>query len=496
MNTNDAIKDHLLSNKERIKLDILLYLIKKVETSTKSIAAHFNFPMKRTLGYLKELSDDFACISFSSLNISIGKGFITLSSSNYDLETHYYILFNFYCKHSTNFILLSALFNKKNTTIKEVSEATVFSTSYIYKKIPILNKLLDLYGLSVNFSSQSKLIITGTEFQIHYFFLDTYWTIFLTLPELDLSHGYSTNLLNQHINWSILKKLGSVSQLKLALLLQITDSRYPFPVESNIAHDLKEHPYLKNFSEQSLTLFADYSSFSTEQKLIVDIIAPMMFDTFATPERMLSFKQYLHEQKNIEYLYIENLLHDFSSAFQLNITKDDFLYYSMLLMKGIIYNQLFVSKQPNTSLPDFLIKKDSLQPNSMYVKINKYYKNYVIEKQPIITFRDQENVSWTSELLLRMYKNYSVRKSITIGIFYSRDFYITDFIKLKIQQAFGEDINFLTKTFDGCDIVIADYPIVNLPNNVKKIYIFEEKISAVDWEDIFKQVSMVLFEAQ
>ena len=99
-------------------------------------------------------------------------------------------------------------------------------------------------------------------------------------------------------------------------------------------------------------------------------------------------------------------------------------------------------------------------------------------------------------LSITNYKHYSPRKKIKIGVAYSRDFYIASFIMMKIKQAFSEDIIFERTDFSGCDIVITDYPLFDLPKEIDRIYILEEELTREDWELIFSKISIAIFDLQ
>ena len=62
-------------------------------------------------------------------------------------------------------------------------------------------------------------MITGSEFQVLYAFLDVYWTIFLnTLALPRYTSTYFEDILTQHIKPEILERLEHASLLKLNLL--------------------------------------------------------------------------------------------------------------------------------------------------------------------------------------------------------------------------------------------------------------------------------------
>lgn len=55
-----------------------------------------------------------------------------------------------------------------------------------------------------------------------------------------------------------------------------------------------------------------------------------------------------------EYFYVDSLLTNFCEVFQIPKMREfDRHYFLLILFKNIIYNQLFISQQPNTAILDF-----------------------------------------------------------------------------------------------------------------------------------------------
>ncbi|MGH2285485.1 helix-turn-helix domain-containing protein, partial [Enterococcus faecalis] len=71
-----------------------------------------------------------------------------------------------------------------------------------------INKVFGLYGISLHFSLSASKVITGSEFQVLYAFLDVYWSIFLnTLALPRYTSTYFQDILTQHIKPEILERL-------------------------------------------------------------------------------------------------------------------------------------------------------------------------------------------------------------------------------------------------------------------------------------------------
>lgn len=51
-------------------------------------------------------------------------------------------------------------------------------------------------------------------------------------------------------------------------------------------------------------------------------------------------------------------------------------YFLLILFKNIIYNQLFISQQPNTAILDFLVNKNSTYQKDLQKEIYAFYQNF------------------------------------------------------------------------------------------------------------------------
>nr|WP_202536427.1 helix-turn-helix domain-containing protein [Enterococcus faecalis] len=487
-----------MSKKTQKKLAVFLYLAKQTNLNLSSVAKTFDLSNKNLSIYLHEIQEDLAEINESTLKIQINHGKISLHTSENDFLSHYFLLFNYYCLNSTDFILFQAIIKKENNSVWKVSQETNFSSSYIYKRLNNINKLLALYGISVHFSPSASKVIKGTEFQVIYAFLDVYWTIFLnTLALPKYTSTYFEDILTQHIKPEILERLEFASRLKLNLLLHIAKYRFPYTCEVELQKEFEKHPYLSLYSEPTQTIFCCQSDFSKTQKEVINIIAPIAIDNFDSAKQAEYLLASLIEISCPEYYYVDALLTDFCQVFQISEMREvDRHYFLLILFKNVVYNQLFISKQPNTAILDFLVNKNSASQKTLQKEIYDFYQSFSGNFPYQLEFKDQENPNWICELLLRIYKHYSPRTKIKIGVSYSRDFYIASFIMMKIKQAFSEDIIFERTNFSTCDIVITDYPMFNLPKKIERIYILEEELTREDWELIFSKISIAIFDLQ
>ena len=115
--TQDAIKKYLLSKKTQKMLAVFLYLAKQTNLNLSSVAKTFDLSNKNLSIYLHEIQEDLAEINESTLKIQINHGKISLHTSENDFLSHYFLLFNYYCLNSTDFILFQAIIKKENNSV-------------------------------------------------------------------------------------------------------------------------------------------------------------------------------------------------------------------------------------------------------------------------------------------------------------------------------------------------------------------------------------------
>ena len=93
--------------------------------------------------------------------------------------------------------------------------------------------------------------------------------------------------------------------------------------------------------------------FSEDQQRVVDIIAPIAIDNFDSAKRAKDLLVALNEISCPEYFYVDSLLTNFAKFSNSKMREFDRHYFLLILFKNIIYNQLFISQQPNTAILDF-----------------------------------------------------------------------------------------------------------------------------------------------
>ncbi|MGL9999075.1 helix-turn-helix domain-containing protein [Enterococcus sp. DIV1444a] len=489
--THDAIKTYILPKKSVKKLDIFLFIIRNQPVTTIEVAEHFKISTKNLALCLQELQTDFSEIKESQLIIYKRNTNISIESP--DLGLQYYLLFNRYCTDSTDYILLRASLHKDNTSIPLISEATSYSPSHIYTRMRNLNQLLELYGLSISFSSSAERVIQGTEFQLHYFFLDFYWTIFLNLPLINKRNSFFyPSVVKKIIRPEILQQLDKTSQEKLNFLIKITLYRFSYSSIEDINIDYRNYPYLPYFLNDGIDITQADTPLCKEQRFIINIVARTTIANLDTIESVTELFYCLEKSEVSEYYYVTELFTQFCISFSITMDNANQLLYTFWLFKLLMYTQLFVSNQPTTSLHAF---SQSNNPE-LEAKIQDFIHQYKQQNTQFSRhFQDTEKIFWIVELFAHIYLKFAEASPVLIGINYTRDFNVILEIHSKITQSFNNDkIKFEFANFKHCDLVISDYPFFDLPTSVKKFQILDESLSEKDWQQLFLSINSLIIQ--
>ena len=81
-----------------------------------------------------------------------------------------------------------------------------------------------------------------------------------------------------------------------------------------------------------------------------------------------------------------------------------------------------------------------------------------------------------------------------IGVNYTRDFYISKDLIVKIEQIFSnESIKIQNDFMENCNIVISDCPLKQLPSHIKNLY-FKRNHHTRRLEKVIMRISEYIFE--
>ena len=115
--TQDA-KKHFYFQRKHKKLAVFLYLAKQTNLDLSSVARKFDLSTKNLSIYLREIQEDLATLPENTLEIQIHHGKISLHTTSNDFL---FLLFNYYCVHSTDFILFQAIIKRKQFCLESES---------------------------------------------------------------------------------------------------------------------------------------------------------------------------------------------------------------------------------------------------------------------------------------------------------------------------------------------------------------------------------------
>lgn len=473
MQTQEAIKKYLLKKKSVTKLDIFLFLSEhQFFITIHYLADYFNMSNSNFLLYIQELEQDFETLDLMDISLIKQKKFIQLDLGEMDIAKCYYRLFGNYCLESTNFQILTALLEPSGTSMISISQMTNYSPSYLYTKMKSVNQFLRLYGIAFKFSSKGKQIISGTEVQIQYCFLDVYWNIFsnTSFPySKELTHSMTYEL-STYFKKELLVALSGCMKEKLFLLLKICQENFPVTSLKNIQKEFEEYEHIEYFLEPEFDLLHEHLSMGQEQRLLINILSRLAITKLESDELSIYHYHTLLEAKVPYIVYSKKLIDAFSDYFHLAIPTNLQKLYVLDFARNQLFSTLLHHEQPNTPLPTFTLYKGKKNFDALQAEIETFYLQFLQEKwNDFPNLLAKINIQWMVEDLLHLYDRFRSQQSIVIGINYTKDFYVGKDLLVKIEQIFSSESVIIQKNYmENCDIIVSDCPLEHLSPRIKK----------------------------
>lgn len=499
MQTQEAIKDYLLTKKSVTKLELIQFLLKNNFFITVSyLAKEFSMSENNFLLYIRELKKDVERLELDTVAIIIQQRFVKMEATEDSGIDCYYRLFGLYCTESTNYSIMAALLDNRTTSILALSHRTNYSASYLYTRMKTINSFLSLYGLTIRFSKAGKKLVTGSEFQIQYCILDVYWNIFsnTSRPFQKESEETVAYMLNRYFKKGMLISLNGGLMDKLYLLLKICTTNFPYTSRKAIQQVIKEHPDSLVFLDPAIDLLHADTQLSDEQRIILNILVRLSLPKIESDQGNRRQYEILLEKRMPSLMYSKLLIETFCEAFGLEIPENQKVLHILNALRNKLYNEYFCDTQPNTPMPSFSLYKEKQsfqllkeQIKQFYLDFRQTYRHFIPE------IAEKENVDWVVEDLFHLLDRYKSTRPIIIGINYTRDYYVSEDLIGKIEQIYTSNHIALKKRFmETCDIVISDCPLPNLPKHIKRIYLLNETVELDDWEMIISKIGTYIFE--
>ncbi len=499
MQTQEAIKKYLLKKKNVTKLDMFLFLTEhQFFITTHYLANYFDMSVSNFLLYIQELEQDFTDLGFKEMTLIKQKKLIKLECGTADIAKCYYELFGKYCSESTNFQILTALLRDDSHTMTSISQQTNYSASYLYSKMKTVNQFLALYGISFKFSSKGKKIISGTEVQIQYCFLDVYWNIFsnTSFPFTKEKEQTMAYTLNVYFKKELLIAMNGGMIDKLFLLLKICQNNFPATSLKNVQKEFKEQGHIDYLVDPVFDLLHPNLPINYEQRILINILARLTISKIESDE--LSYDHYdLLLKANVPHIiYCKKMVEAFAAHFHLEIPQKQQKLYTLNFARNKVFSTFLNHDQPNTPLPTFILYQGKKNFSVLQNEIEHFYLHFRKEHYHYMPeILERENVQWIVEDLLHLYDRFKAQHTIVIGINYTKDFYVAKDLLVKIEQIFSSDSVIIQKNYmEECDIVVSDCPLDHLSSDTKKIYLLDGIVSPNDWKRVVTKIAEYIFE--
>lgn len=496
MQTQEAVKQFFLSKKNRNKLEIFQFLVKRPYPISLTYLAKKNQLSEASLAqYLKELHDDLQQAIASDLEIKTKHHFTQAELYSHDSAACFHKLFGFYCEQSTNFTIINALLSRQTNSILALSQKTNFSVPYLYTRMKEIDTFLALFGLAISFTKSGERKIVGTEIQIQYCLLDVYWTIFSN-TRLPLKKGRSFDVhqfVSIYLKKEALNRLTSSQLDKVVLMLILCTDNFPYTSLEKLQKELAEHPYNQVLLDPTIDVFKDSLALSKEQRIVLNILVRLSIPKIETDaENLRQYKIFIEKQLP-PVMMAKELVEGFSVKFDLVIPENQKILQILKLARNRLYNAYLSENQPNTMIPTYSIHQDQPEFKKVLLLIREFYLDYSQNNLCYRQYLKHENINWIIEDLYHLYDRYKKVPPLRIGINYTRDYYVSDDIIGKIQQVFTNEIILQETNMAECALVISDCPLPDLDPAIKKIYIMDNLWDKKSFELLINQIARNIF---
>ncbi len=338
-----------------------------------------------------------------------------------------------------------------------------------------INAFLALYGLSVSFSNNGRKSFSGKEVQIQYAALDIYWNIFSSTATdfYDEEPQVVAFMMNTFFKKEVLDRLNSGMMDKLYLLLKICKENFPATSVKGVQREFEEYEYIDFFIDPSVDILRPNLPICREQRILVNILARLSITKIESEKTSLEQYELLRKANVPHVLYSRKMVESFCTVFDLFMPEKEKILYSLAFARNKLYNGFLNFNQPNTPLPTFMLYQEHNVLKEIQTAIERFYMDFREQNQHMLPdILEKENVLWMVEDLVHLYDRYKKQPLIVIGVNYTRDFYISKDLIVKIEQIFSnESIKIQNDFMENCNIVISDCPLKQLPSHIKK-YIF------------------------
>ncbi|HFM9288993.1 TPA: M protein trans-acting positive regulator, partial [Enterococcus faecium] len=232
------------------------------------------------------------------------------------------------------------------------------------------------------------------------------------------------------------------------------------------------------------------------QRILVNILARLSITKIESEETSLEQYKLLKKANVPHVLYSREMVESLCTVFDLFIPEKEKILYSLAFARNKLYNGFLNFNQPNTPLPTFMLYQEHSVLKEVQTAIEQFYMDFREQNQHLLpVILEKENVQWMVEDLVHLYDRYKKQPRIVIGVNYTRDFYISKDLIVKIEQIFSnESIKIQNDFMENCNIVISDCPLKQLPSHIKKIYILKGIITPEDWKKVIMRISEYIFE--
>lgn len=401
----------------------------------------------------------------------------------------------YYMKDTLIFVVLSALLQKKYTSVVELSLDVNFSEGAVYKALSKIKTLLLPFESEINLSDGQN--IKGNEIGTRYFLYLTYWhllgifneeNIFNTLTPEFGEINYITQMLGLN------RTLSMQQQEKILALYRITSYRLVvFKSQANVSDEFLSDIYPFYNGKLSLNLQTYNISLDTLEKesiLMSFSLRGLISDIDSNDNKKLIVNRYQQSDINIakDVSYFIDLI---QNRFSINYSKKMYIevYYRVVLM-------LLYHKHLGFDVDDYLsvpisVNMASLKKDSRYIRLEPLIEKLLADKRVSKLFPPgHENQVYT--FIYTVVELGKKLKPIKIYVIHPASVIHTAYIKNEILKILNEDTIIFCDIPEEADVIVSNVFVGDLYQ--KDFFCLEDIFNKDTWSCLISFLTKKIYE--
>ncbi|WP_342513756.1 helix-turn-helix domain-containing protein [Sporosarcina sp. FSL K6-1522] len=491
--------ENLFVNQYNKKKFILLknLILYKKSLSIFEISELLNISVTSTTRYIKNLENDLI-FNFQNEQIDIvTSNNMTKIEVTKNLNIGLIIdkMRLFYIKSSQEYSVLEALLSKHYPSIEALSLDIHISSSYVYKTIQTLKKILSRFDLKIYFNNDSIISnIVGEERNIRFFLIYIYSHVFKGMEwpfQNDTPSAYYSDFIETYMTELNSKNFSSSQLIRIKQFLIISVYRIKGKgqyIEMDDAFKVIMQKWTESPSF-NMTFFNSKLIANSEQRAIENyymnfLLRFFISDIDSDKNKIIISKKLILEDNPLTKA-TQKLLDSFLETFNINVGGESYyilIYQVQLMLIFLNFQNIDLTSYTVTSTTLSRFNSKNKNFSTIEKKISEFIRDFFIINKEINIKLTKSSTLYFAQYLFFLADKFVKAKPIMIYIQLSKDCFSTSVVKSRILKFFNTDGLVFTDDIKQADLIVSDNYEENIDND--KFFYFDDLYNLQDWSSL------------